>query len=434
MGYSIFLKGESFDHDGWVGDLYGCGLDISPMGTQLAGLLAEEQMEEMWLHPRGGMRGVTVRRSSDGAELSLPMGVAEADFLLTGVLVRAAMARGAVAEDEEGQILTGTEEEMRSLGMKYRQFFWSAVWHNLAEGESILPVGGLLHVKIDPSERGGGNWDELERKQLAKMGRYEEAFVASLMQGEFAGVKKIFSNYHHLPTLLTDQAEWVLMNGEHGDITEGIPIPTGRFLEILNDRVECLGNWTYVPAIDFTAEPELAKNLKAAAGGGTDRTLPMPGIVKPPEIPTQAQAGSPKGELTGEDWMFLAKMSVVCAYMVAGADGKVDKKEFETIGRLLQNHRSCPYPVVSKILGIAFASLEHIGKELQEEEVPTMVYFALLIGTLKKFPEEEAAQIRSGFFMIAKAVAESSGGRFGFGPKISKSEKKVLDFIQSALE
>ena len=52
MGYSIYLKGESFDHDGWVEDLGDCGLDISPMGSQFAELLAEHQPEEMWLHPR----------------------------------------------------------------------------------------------------------------------------------------------------------------------------------------------------------------------------------------------------------------------------------------------------------------------------------------------------------------------------------------------
>ncbi|HEX7260194.1 MAG TPA: hypothetical protein VF258_00100 [Luteolibacter sp.] len=433
MGYSIFLKGESFDHDGWMSDLGECDLGISAMGSQLAELLADEQVDEMWLHPQGGMRGVTVRRSNNGAELSLPAGVAEADFLLTGKLIRAAVARGAVAEDEEGRILTGSDEEMRTLGMEYRQFFWSTLSHTLTKGENTLPVGGLLQVKVDPSERDEERWDELERKQLAKMARYEEAYVASLMQGEFAGVKKILSNYHHLPTLLTTQAEWVVMHGEHGDITDGIPIPAERFREILSDRVECLGDWTYVPKIDFAAEPELVKKLKAAVGGSSVRIPPLPGIANPPEIPTQAQAGVSQGELTGADWMLLAKMAVVCGYMVAGADGKVDKKEFETIGHLLRNHQSCPYPVVSKILGIAYASREHIGKELQEEEMPGMVYFAMLLGVLEKFPEEEAAQIRSGFFMIAKAVAESSGGRFGFGPKISKSEQKVLDFIKSAL-
>lgn len=266
MGYSIYLKGESFDHDGWVDDLGDCGLDISPMGSQFAELLAEHQPEEMWLHPRGGVRGVTVRRAGEGAELSLPVGVSEADFLLSGVLVRAAVARGAVAEDEEGQILTGTDDEMRTLGMKYRQFFWSSLWHGLAEGESILPVGGLLHLKIDPSERGDARWDELEHKQLAKMARYQEAFIPSLMQVRKDGVEMILSNYHHLPILLSTQAEWVATNGEHGNITDGVPVPAERFCEILADRVENLGSWIYVPAIDFTAEPELAGKLKAAAG------------------------------------------------------------------------------------------------------------------------------------------------------------------------
>ena len=78
MGYSIFLKGDSFDHDGWVSDLGGCGMQISDLGAQISNLLAQnraaDQEEEMWLHPRGGLRGVTVKRTNGGAELSLPAG------------------------------------------------------------------------------------------------------------------------------------------------------------------------------------------------------------------------------------------------------------------------------------------------------------------------------------------------------------------------
>jgi hypothetical protein len=75
MGYSIFLKSESFNHDGWVQNLDSYGLDISPMGSQLAMILAEHNEDEIWLHPRGGVRGVTVKFGGEGAELSLPSGV-----------------------------------------------------------------------------------------------------------------------------------------------------------------------------------------------------------------------------------------------------------------------------------------------------------------------------------------------------------------------
>ncbi|MEO7098584.1 MAG: hypothetical protein ABI162_04425 [Luteolibacter sp.] len=426
MGYSIFLRGESFEHDGWVQDLGSCGLDISPMGTQFAEILAEHRPEEIWLHPRGGVRGVTVKRSGEGAELSLPTGVSEADFLLTGVLIRAAMARGAVAEDEEGRILTGTDEEMRTLGMEYRQFFWSAIYHQLAEGESILPVGGLLHLKIDPSERGDGRWDALERLQLDKMGRYQESFIASLMQVKMNGVGKVISNYHHLPTLLSTEAEYYTMMGEHGDITGGLPLPVGRFCELLGDRVESLGSWRFVPAIDFTREPELAAKLKAAAGEAGVRSLPVPpGVLKSP--PTQSN------DLTGEDWMLLAKMAVLCLYLVAGADGSVDRKEIAAIRNLLANTQSFPHPVLAKIMGIARTSLEHIAQQLQEEGLPPMIHFALLLGVLRKFPEDEAAHIKAGFLASANAVAEASGGFFGFGSKVSKREKEVLDFLKGIL-
>ena len=431
MGYSIYLTGESFDHDGWVEDLGKCDLDLSPMGSQFAEILAEEPPEEMWLHPRGGVRGVTVRRAGEGAELSLPVGVSEADFLLTGVLVRTAVARGAVAEDEEGEILTGTDDEMRTLGLKYRQFFWSVIWQQLAEGESILPVGGLLHLRIDPSERGDARWDELESKQLEKMGRYQEAYIPSLMQAKKDGVEMILSNYHHLPTLLSSQAEWVTLHGDNGNITEFVPIPAGLFREILADRVENLGSWIYVPAIDFTAEPELVGKLRAAAGVAPTPSLPLPtGIAKPPA----ETAASSTSELTGADWILLAKMAILCSFMVAGADGVVDRKEIATIQNLLQGQQSCANPALAKILGIARLSWDQIAKELQEEALPPLFYFALLMSVLEKFPDHEAAQIKAGFLTISQAIAESSGGFFGFGSKVSKKEQGVLDFLKSALE
>ncbi|MEO5915925.1 MAG: hypothetical protein ABIS50_16945 [Luteolibacter sp.] len=423
MGYNIFLKGDSFDHDGWVEDLGQLDLNISSMGRQFAGMLAEDGIEEMWLHPCGGIRGITVRKREDGAELSLPAGVAEADFLLAGTLIRAAANRGAVVEDEEGDILTGSDEQMRELGAKYRRFFWSAICHGLADGESFLPIGGMLNLRIDPSERGDARWDELEQKQLAKMERYEEAFVASLMQGNFGGVQKVVSNYHHLPTLLSTEADMVILNGEHGDITEGVPVPMERFCEILEGRVEDLGAWKFVAAIDFSNEPELVAKLKSAP-----RSLPLPTGVAAP-----SSGESKAGELTGNDWMFLAKMAVFCPFLVASADGKVDRKESVAIANLLKEHQSCPYPVVAKILGIAHHSLEMIASELQSEAMPALMYLALLKSVLEKFPEEEAAQIRSGFLTIATAVAKSSSGLFGFGPKISKKEQAVLDLLQSVL-
>jgi hypothetical protein len=72
-------------------------------------------------------------------------------------------------------------------------------------------------------------------------------------------------------------------------------------------------------------------------------------------------------------------------------------------------------------------------QELQEEELPALGHIALLVCVLRKFPDHEAAQIKAGFIAITQAVAESSGGFFGFGSKVSKNEQAVLDFFKSAL-
>lgn len=426
MAYCIHLTGPAFDHDGWVEDLGTCGLPISPMGSQIAELSANNQSEEMWLHPIGGLRGVTVRRTAHGADLSLPAGVTENDFLLAGTLVRAAKVRGAQAVDEEGVEITGSEQQMKDLGEKQRRFNWSAISHQLEQGTITLPVGGILPISIEPSERIDARWDTLERVQLEKMKRYEQAFVASLMRGSFNGLHKHFSNYHHQPTLIRGDADWVLLNGEHGDITNGVPVAMEQLRKILEGRLETLGDWTFVPAIDFSKEPELAAALKKAAG-------PPPPNAKIPGTPPGKPADISLEELTGQDWMLMAKMTVFCCYMVAAADGNVDSKELKTVGNILQQHQSCPYPALTKILGIAHSSMETIGNELTSEAMHPLLGIALLKATLDKFPQDQASQIREGILKIAQAVAESSGGIFGFGSKVSKKEQAVLDLLRSAL-
>lgn len=129
--------------------------------------------------------------------------------------------------------------------------------------------------------------------------------------------------------------------------------------------------------------------------------------------------------------MLLAKMAILCTYMVAEADGAVDRKEIASIQNLLHSHQSSPNPVLAKILGIDRGSLDHIARQLQEEALPPLFHFPLLMAVLKKFPDHEAAQIKAGFLTIAQVVAESSGGLFGFGSKVSK--KEVLDSLKSAL-
>ncbi len=421
MGYNLYLKGSEFNRDAWldeietkfVGGEPGAGLAISGIGHQLGNLDEGLDREQLWLHPVGGIRGVTVWNEGGETRLSLPTGCSDVDYAFAWELMRMGVGHGATPGDEEDRDIDLSDNQIGEITNVQQQFEWSALVNQAGEAEEYaLPVGGLIHLKISPADTAGGV-EGLREILSGRMARYESAFVASLMSYSADGGSFTASNYGQIPSLIASEAEMISTQGDGGPVVDGV-IPAEHFFSCIGDRVEDLGVFKYVPAIDLAAEPDLVAALKAGVA----------------EFPASTGEG-----LTGEDWATLAKAPCLVFILVAAADGKVDAKEISIFGKILQSYDSLPSPVLAKIFGIAQKNLEGFIQEIVATGEPPQQQLMSLAQLLKsgKIPKEDAIVVAQGLLELGKAIASASGGFLGFGPKISKEEKQALAMLEMIL-
>lgn len=425
MGYCLYLKGKGFNRKAWLEEVEsrfvaheGEGDEgVSALGYLLGGLEEDLDREELWLHPKGGIRGVTVKTNGGEVTVSLPSGCSGADYGFAWELVRMGVAHGATPSDDEGRAIDLTDGQIEEITNTHRRFEWSTVLQMVKEQDEVtLPVGGMLSLKVSKEHVEKG----IEGAQAAlqeRMGRYERAFIASLMQLSKDGKSIIVSNYGQIPTLFSSQAEMIHTQRPNGPVVDGL-IPASHFFGCLGDRLEDLGNFKFIPEIDLQSEPELVAKLKAGVG----------------MVPAE-QADGAGGAMTAEDWAMLAKAPCLVFIMVSAADGKVDAKEMIAFGKILGNYGSVPSPILSKVLGIAANNIQSFCQEILSDGRAPRDQLLGLAQLLKsgKIPKEDGVMIAKGLIALGNAVASASGGFLGFGPKISKEEKGALAVIEMIL-
>lgn len=426
MAYVMFLHGPGFDRKSWLANVQSSYIEdplsvktpLSPLCQQLVEIEDELGEDDLWLHPVQGVRGVTVRESGDGIDVSLPQGFGKVDFELAWDLMRMGVAHGATATDEEENSLDFSEKQISAITAQQSEFYWAALMGFVSQGsEYTLPVGGMLHLTVTPDDAASGA-AALERLLVERMARYSDVFLPTIMQVRLDGVAQTLSNYGHIPSLIRSEIDLIMARGEQGDVI-GQPVPASHFFSVIGERAENLGPWTYVPAIDFNAEPDLVAAL---------RDVPPAFSIPKPSVASQEV-------LSGEDWANLAKSPCLVFLMVAAADGGVDEKEISAFGAILRQHKAVTSPIFSKILQIAQANFETFIAEFMQsgdQAKQQLKEFATLLAS-GKIPQDEAISIAHHLCGLGVAIASASGGFLGFGSKISKQEKEVLDFLEVVL-
>jgi hypothetical protein len=425
MAYSMYLKGAGFNHKAWQQEIQTTYIDnpmsvatpLSALCHQTSDLDEGVDREDLWLHPAGGIRGVTVRQSNGEVELSLPLGSSLTDFGLAWELMRMGVRHGASPSDEERDHLTMADDEIRQITHTQSKFYWSMLTQQL-DGQLTLPVGGFLGLPVTRADASDGH-ETLERKLVERMNRYSEAFVATLMRMTKDGESSLFSNYAHIPSLINAEVEYIGTHGDGGNICDE-PVPAGHFYSVVGERAEKLGDWIYVPAIDFASEPELVAALNSFRSEKSS--------IPKPTLPSE-------NGLTGEDWAKLAKAPCLVFLLVAAADGGIDKKEVAAFGSILQRHAAIPSPIFSRILQITQANFESFITEIASGETPVAQHLMEIGWLLQsgRLPKEEAITVGKHLCALGEMIASSSGGFLGFGPKISKKEAEVLKFLEALL-
>lgn len=159
---------------------------------------------------------------------------------------------------------------------------------------------------------------------------------------------------------------------------------------------------------------------------------------------SQAQPTSMSGfsGFSSDEWANLRDAPLAVFFMVASADGKIDKKEVNAFGELFKESGKYPSILMQRVMSELTPSAPQ-GQELLADfltrfsggKFNAAQYFAGINTLLSKNTEEAPAEaFKKDLIAFGTAVASSSGGGFlGFGSKISKEEKGVLGVIETLL-
>ncbi len=146
------------------------------------------------------------------------------------------------------------------------------------------------------------------------------------------------------------------------------------------------------------------------------------------------------GELGADD--STGKLSEAVLYgpwatfdLVAGIDGNVDKKEVIAFVQELQKAVETSSPMIQGILGPSLLSPEGIMERIEEINLsPPELLAGASIAIAEDLPDHARREYIEMCLELGHGVAAASGGFLGFGSKVSKDEKKALEFIRYVFE
>lgn len=120
--------------------------------------------------------------------------------------------------------------------------------------------------------------------------------------------------------------------------------------------------------------------------------------------------------------------------LIAGADGKIDRKEIQQAVSTAQNKQNQSRPMLQdyyQTIGYTFEEdltriLDELPKENEERELFLIEKLEDVSWGLGKLPGEFAVQLYSSLKEFAKKIAESSGGILGF-LSVGYEESRLVD-------
>ncbi|AJQ95462.1 hypothetical protein [Gynuella sunshinyii] len=137
---------------------------------------------------------------------------------------------------------------------------------------------------------------------------------------------------------------------------------------------------------------------------------------------------------SSDDFETLKQSVFLIFFLVAAADGKVDKKELIAFIKLLSDPEKITNTLLNRIVTNVINDVPTIISEMAKKKLD----YIEELGKLKKIIDnnlsaEEANSFKISLFLVGREIAEASGGFFGFGSKISKEEKGALAAIALCL-
>ncbi|MFC7339267.1 hypothetical protein ACFQY0_18890 [Haloferula chungangensis] len=436
MGANITLGGSGFKTAAWCREAaQWLQEETDQVLSQLCLQLSYETLpelekgpleDELWLHPVGGIRGLTLRFFDSTVDLSLPTGSGEADWRLAAKFATFGARQGAQIHCDEEPVKPGPAGlvDLTSQFQRQWDFETSAIIQSLgqSDGATQLPVGGIIYLSIDAPLASDPNFHD---RLVEKMARYSSAFLASNMVFEKDGQQFTFNVAGAIPVLVSSGTHMIAARSEAEVAAGGFKhhLPAARFFEIMGSRAENLGPLIYVPAIDPVQDADLITEILAVESA----------------IPEGRQPSEPDSNtgLSAEEQELLDRSPIIIFLLVAAADGNIDRKELESFRKVLHSLTDLP---PSMFKGILLRCLNEIQRHFSEimsaplNPLTLMVEIPSISAAIAKCPAEEQPAIREGLYRLAHKIASASGGFLGFGSKISKGERASLKLLASLLE
>lgn len=169
---------------------------------------------------------------------------------------------------------------------------------------------------------------------------------------------------------------------------------------------------------------KLAENVEADAQGGAAQKNASTAPGK------SADAESNEGDETLQS--ALAMAPTICFFMIAAADGNIDKKEAKSFLSEVVKYATHKNPLIREVFGSTPAHFAEYCNAIAEFAPMAVLKLALCKIAAQKASQEHATEFCQALLDMSTAIASSSGGFFSRG-KVSKDERKVLDAIGQAL-
>ncbi|MET1076646.1 MAG: hypothetical protein ABWY06_01360 [Pseudomonas sp.] len=146
-------------------------------------------------------------------------------------------------------------------------------------------------------------------------------------------------------------------------------------------------------------------------------------------------AGEENTAFSGEEFEALKMAPFLVFFLVAAADGRIDKKELLAFGKLLSNSARYSNPLLTRIITNIISDIPALAGTLTQKRLNFAAELTIIRGIVdSRMPLPQAEAFKRALFQVGQDIAEASGGFFGFGSKISKEERLALACIAFCLD
>jgi len=388
----------------------------------------------VWVHPVGGIRGVTVKNEGQAIVLSMPTGTGKRDWELATAMAEAGVKCGANIQLDHEALPAGkldfsiAEQELWSMFSSH----FAKTAEESDNGMITLPViNEFLHLDLTKDELLSPDLHDL---LVAKMKRYTEAHWASAMVIQKPGGPEMTVNIAGgVPTVISMEADGIVLldqpespTAHNEPLFNGEPILPKKFTEVMSDHVEMIGPHCYVPLFKYSKHPEIMQALDPRTPQVTPSGMPIPTAIR-------KQGGSAAMNTPPEINRSLAKGPILVFLLVAAADGDIDEKEIRIFQTILAVSELGKTPLIKSMLTEARDNFQSLFLDMVKGDKAPTLQMVEFLQVLDSYPADETKPVRQALFAIGYQVANASGGFLGFGSKISKEEKVALEGLRTML-